>query len=55
MPDPFNANIRETIEQCRRLASATHDRDVARTLRELADKLEAGLPRSNGGTQSNDA
>jgi hypothetical protein len=55
MSDRFNAAILETINRCRRLASITHDGDVAEKLRELAETLEADLQSgenedgSNGG------
>ncbi len=43
MAERINSSLRETIARCRRIASFTHDTEVARQLRELADTLEASL------------
>jgi len=45
MDDNVIANMRSRVEMCRRLAARTHDREIAETLRRIADEGEADIRR----------
>lgn len=45
MSDALIAKMRGRVEQCRRLARATHDLRAAKVLNEMADEGEADISR----------
>ena len=53
MPELIDA-MQERVKLCRRLADATHDKNVSKQLRSMADAIEADLQRfEQGDRQAN--
>lgn len=48
MPTQFHKDVNETIERCRRLASSTHDMEMASKLLAMAEEMEKALKHAPG-------